>query len=147
MKPILAMIFLLIPVAGVFGDERPTYTDQSNAGTIEVDWVLEKVTRNGRQVTLTLTATLTKGPERVSMPFFTVNAVDAEGNEHKARINAKASGPMPPQVVTLRAGVKTKVEFRFPLDKEVSELQTLEVTAALVERVAIMFSDVKVPSN
>jgi hypothetical protein len=33
------------------------------------------------------------------------------------------------------------------LDPKVTKLQTLEVTAALVERVAIKFSDLEIPSK
>jgi hypothetical protein len=145
MKQLLVVAAAVFMVAGASAADKPTYTDRPNGGAAEVEYVLEKVTRSGREVTLMLTATLKSGPEKLSPTYYSVNMVDADGKEHKARINADPSGKSRPQMVNLRAGIKTKVELRFPLAKEVKELQTLEVTAAAVERVAIKFSDVKVP--
>jgi hypothetical protein len=125
--------------------DKPTYTERFNVDE-EAEYVLEKVTRNGREVTLTITATPTKLSVNRTKQFFGVNMVDADGNEHKARVNGGGARPQP-ESVTLRPGVKTKVNIRFPLDPKVSKLQTLEVTAALVERVAIKFSDLEIPSK
>jgi len=129
-----------------YGAEKPTYTDRMNAGTEEVEYVLESISRNGREVTLTLSATLTKGPERREILFFSANMVDAEGNEYKARLNTNGSRSRPEQV-TVRAGIKTKINLRFPLDPKVSKLQVLEVTMSFVERVAIRFSDLEIPNK
>lgn len=127
------------------GADKPTYTDRFNV-TEEAEYVLEKVTRKGREVTLTLTGTLTKGSVNRTLLFFGVNMVDADGNEHKSRINPRGIRPQPERV-TLRPGVKTKMNIRFQLDPKVSRLQTLEVTMSLVERVAIQFSDLEIPSK
>lgn len=125
--------------------DKLTYTDKFNV-TEEAEYVLEKVTRNGREVTLTLTATLIKGPEKREVLFYGVNMVDTDGNEHKSRLNAVGAKSQPERV-TLRAGVKTKVSLRFPLDPKVSKLQTLEVTMSAVERVAIQFSNFEIPGK
>lgn len=127
------------------GDAKPTHTDRMNAGAEEVEYVLEKVTRNGREVTVVITATLKKGPEKRTVHYYSANAVDADGKAHKSRINANASGKSIPEAVDLRAGVGTKMELRFPLAEGVTQLKTLEITAAAVERVAIKFSNLEVP--
>jgi hypothetical protein len=126
--------------------DKPTYTDRFNGGSEEAEYVLEQVTRNGREVTLTLNATLTKGPEKRELLFFGVNLVDTDGNSHKARINANGARSRP-EKVTLNAGVKTKVTIRFPLDPKVTKVQLLEVTMSAVERVAIKFSDLEIPAK
>lgn len=125
--------------------DKPKHTDRFNGGTEEAEYVLEKVTRSGREVTLELTATLTKGPERRTLHYFSVNVVDADGKSHSGRVNANAGGRAMPEKADLRAGVGTKVQIRFPLAQDVTRLKTLEVTSSAVERVAIRFSDVEVP--
>ena len=139
----VALCIAMAPIDEGRCDDNPTYTERFNVDE-EAEYVLEKVTRNGRVVTLSLTATLTKGPVNRTKQFFGVNMVDADGNEIKARVNGLGAKPTP-ESVTLRPGVKTKVNIRFPLDPMVSKLHTLEVTAALVERVAIKFSDLEIP--
>jgi hypothetical protein len=146
---VVVMCGLLLASTHAYGQEaaKPTYVDRFNGGTEEAEYVLEKVARSGREVTLTISAKLTKGPERRSIMYFGVNMVDADGVEHKARINSNAAGRTRPHEATLRAGVKTKLEIRFPLEKSVTSLQVLEVTSAFVERVAIRFDDVEIPAR
>ena len=142
--PGLCVALFLALASPALAAEKPTYTDRFNAGD-EAEYVLEKITRKGRDVTLTLSVTLTKGNRR-TLQFFGVNTVDGDGKEQKTRVNG--SDPRPkPESVTLRPGVKTKLEIRFPLDPKISKLQVLEVTMSFVERVAIKFSDVEVPSR
>jgi len=140
---------LLLLASAAVGVEpaKPTYIDRFNGGVEEAEYVLEKVEPSGREVTLTISATLTKGPERRTIQYFGVNMVDSDGVEHKARINSNAGGRSRPQEATLRAGVKTKLEIRFPLDRAVTQLQIVEVTAAFVERVAIRFDDLEIPAR
>lgn len=130
-------------------DAKPKYTHLFNEGfkaaKDEAEYVLEKVTRDGRQVTIELTATLTKGAEKKTMRYFSVHAVDADGKTHKGLINAGPDGKGAPEVVDLRAGLPTKVQIRFPLEVGVTKLKTLEVTMTAVERIAIKFSNLEVP--
>lgn len=148
-KIVVGTLGMLIMATGLSGNEpaKPTYIDRFNGGTEEAEYVLEKISRSGREVTLTIMAKLTKGPERRTIAFFGVNAVDADGAEHRVRINSGAAGRSRPQEAILRAGVNSKLEIRFPLDKSVTRLQLLEVTSAFVERVAIRFEDLEIPSR
>jgi len=59
---VASLVVCLVVAWGSNGmcDDKPTYKDKFNVSE-EAEYVLEKVTRNGREVTLTLTATLTKG--------------------------------------------------------------------------------------
>ena len=142
------LVVLCITIGGsgeALCQEKPTYTDRFN-GNEEVDYVLENITRKGREVTMTLSATFTKGARNRDLLYIGVNLVDVDGNEHKARVNGGANRPKA-ETVTLRPGVKSKLNIRFPLDPKVTKLQTLEVTSSFVERVAIRFFDLEIPNR
>lgn len=120
-------------------DDKPAYTDRFNVNE-EVEYVLEKISRKGREVTLTISATFTKGARDREFQYFRVNMVDVDGNPHQSLINASGNRPAPERV-TLKLGVKTKLNIRFLLDPKITKLQTLDVTMSLLERVALKFTD------
>lgn len=124
---------------------KPSYTDSSNGGRTEVKYVLDKVTRDGRDVTFALTATLQKGGDQ-KFNYFKMHAVDSNGKAHNdIPINYVRPGIYGLKDVFLADGVETRLEFRVKLPEEVTELKTVDFTSAAVNRRAIKFKKVEIP--
>lgn len=141
----LLMVGSLALCSAARADDKPTYTDLSNGGRIEVTYVLDKVTRNGREVTFALTATLDKGGDR-KFNYFKMHAVDTKGKSYKdIEINYVRPGIYGLKDVELSEGVATGLEFTVKLPEGVTHLKTVDFTSAAVGRRAIKFTKIDIP--
>jgi len=138
---------------------KPTATEDG------VEYVVDKVTRNGAAVTLTILATNSK--DDCTIIFTSVEAVDTDGNTYVGRHGRGGPGeaklppggrvdpdPPPfiqPRNVKLREGVKTKFEVTIPkVPGSVSEFKVVELLPSQpfgfnqAGRSPIKFSNVRV---
>lgn len=122
------------------GDDRPTAT----AGGIT--FTLEKATRNGNKVTLTVAGVSAEADRTLAFP--TAEAVDTDGNLYPVKIRS----PLGFLTVKFRDGVKTRFEVEIPnVPGKVTEFARVDLAKqkgdnafAIPDKDPVVFKGVKI---